>query len=92
MLGNTDSDFFTLNKRLSQIADLQPEVNEDLVALAEIKIHTKTMIAHKDEILSTGNFKYQIEEIKQTKSTVRKTRNKLHAMLFYLPQGLFNQR
>lgn len=83
LLGNTDSDFFTLNKRLSQIADLQPEVNEDLVALAEIKMHTKTMIAHKDEILSTGNFKYQIEEIKQTKENLQSGKHVTNCMLCF---------
>lgn len=84
LLGNTDSDFCTLNERLSQIADLQPEVNEDLIALGEIKIQTNTLIANRHEILSTGNFKFQIEEIKQTRVDLQPGKHVTNCMLCFL--------
>lgn len=84
LLGTIDSDFFTLNERLSEIADLQPEVNEDLVALGEIKIQTETLIANRDKILSTGNFEFQIEEIKQTKEDLQSGQHVTNCMLCFL--------
>lgn len=50
-----------------QIAELQPEVNEYLAKLGEVKTHFDTFVAHKNEIKSTGDFSFTIEEIKQTK-------------------------
>lgn len=83
LLGNVDSDFSTLNKLLSQIEDLHPEMNEELAKLGEIKYETETLIANQDEILSTGDFKFQIKEIKQIKEDLEPGRHVTNCMLCF---------
>lgn len=50
-----------------QIADLQPEVNEYLAKLEDVKTQRDTFAAHENEIKSTGDFAFTIEEVKQRK-------------------------
>lgn len=51
----------------SNIAVLYPEVRKDLAKLGDIKNQLKKFSNHKDEIMSTGDFSFTIEEITQTK-------------------------
>lgn len=53
------------------IAELQPEVNEDLAKLEETMSNVETFIDHKDEIMTDGDFSFTIEEIKQTKQPLQ---------------------
>lgn len=53
---------------MSNIANLQPEVSDDLQKLHEMKNDVTTFTAHKEVILSHGDFSYTIEEIKQIKT------------------------
>lgn len=55
----------------SDIAVLQPEVSEDLAKLGETKLHVENFITNKKQILSTGDFSFTIEEIKQTKEPLQ---------------------
>lgn len=55
----------------SNIALLHPEVRNDLTKLGEIKNHLKKFSIHKEEIMSTGDFSFTIEEITQTKQPLQ---------------------
>lgn len=55
---------------MSTIANLQPEVSDDLQKLHEMKNDATKFTAHKEVILSHGDFWFSIKEIKQIKTTL----------------------
>lgn len=67
-----------------QIADLQPEVNEYLAKLAEVKTHIDKFIANKNKIMSNGDFSFTIEEIKQTKEPLHPGKHVTNCTICFL--------
>lgn len=64
----------------SNIAVLYPEVRKDLTRLGEIKKQLKKFSNHKDEIVSTGDFSFTIEEITQTKKPLEQGKHVTNCM------------
>lgn len=67
-----------------KIADLQPEVNNYLAKLGEVKTHFDAFVAHKTEIKFTGDFSFIIEEIKQTKEPLHPGKHVTNCTKCYL--------
>lgn len=59
-------------KEHTDIAVSQPKVSEDLAKLEELKLHIQKFTAQKEDIISSRNFSFTIEEIKQTKEPLNK--------------------
>lgn len=67
-----------------QIADLQPEVTNDLGKLGEVKTHLNTFVAHENEIKATGDFSFTIEEVKQTKEQLQTGKHVTNCIVCFL--------
>lgn len=72
------------DKLILQIADLQPEVNEYLAKLGEMKTHFDTFVAHENEIKATGDFSFTIEEVKQTKEPLHPGKHVTNCTICFL--------
>lgn len=55
----------------ANIALLKPELSEYIAKLGEMKSHVQIFTDHKQEIMSTGDFPFTIEEIRQTKEPLK---------------------
>lgn len=67
-----------------QIADLQPEVNEYLAKLGDVKIQRDMFAAHENEIKSTGDFEFTIQEVKQTKEPLHPGKHVTNCTICFL--------
>lgn len=67
----------------SNIASLQPEVSADLAKLGEITLQVEKFTVHKKDILSSGDFSFTIEEIKQKKEPLEKGKHVTNCLTCY---------
>lgn len=68
---------------MASIALVQPEVNKDIAELGEIMSHVKTFTVNKQEIMSTGDFSFTIEEITQSKKPLEPGHHVTNCMQCY---------